>query len=353
MSAKRLNLIQVFRGLAAVLVVFAHTDLIYNQNLNQDFLFKITTFGGSGVDFFFVLSGFIMFYIHQKDIGRQEKLGIFLFKRFTRVYPLYWVILTSKIVVSFILSENSNIKDVGVGEFIKAFLLFPQDRGILSSTFLGVSWTLSFEIFFYLMFGILILLKPKFSFPIIIAWLSVVFFHFLGVMKFPQDNILLQFVFSEYNLEFVLGCLAAYTLLNKKINNGMSFLCVGIFLYTLSAIDYYYKILGVSSVITFGIACTFLVLGGACLDLRKTVNVPTFLLFLGDASYSIYLAHGFLINNITKTLNQFPLDVFKNLVLSSVLGFIITIIAITFGCFLYLYVEKPLLIFFKPKAVTT
>lgn len=102
MSAKRLNLIQVFRGLAAVLVVFAHTDLIYNQNLNQDFLFKITTFGGSGVDFFFVLSGFIMFYIHQKDIGHQNKLGIFLFKRFTRVYPLYWIILTSKILSSFI-----------------------------------------------------------------------------------------------------------------------------------------------------------------------------------------------------------------------------------------------------------
>ncbi|MBW4594431.1 MAG: acyltransferase [Brasilonema angustatum HA4187-MV1] len=353
MSAKRLNLIQVYRGLAAVLVVLAHTDLIYNQNLNQNFFFKITTFGGSGVDFFFVLSGFIMFYIHQKDIGHQNQLGTFLFKRFTRIYPLYWVVLISKIFVSFILFEKSNIKDIGIGEFLKAFLLFPQDRHILSSTFLGVSWTLSFEIFFYLMFALLIALKPQFSFPIIIAWLSGVFFHFIGILQFPQDNILLHFVFSEYNLEFVLGCLAAYALLSKKISNGIPFLYVGIFLYTLSAIDYFYKFFGVSSVMTFGIACTLLVVGGASLELKKTINVPNILLFLGNASYSIYLAHGFFINQITKVLKNLSLNIFQTLVFSDILGLIFAIIAIICGCLIYLYIEKPLLTFFKPKAVTT
>lgn len=203
------------------------------------------------------------------------------------------------------------------------------------------------------MFGLLIWLKPKFSFPIIIAWLSGVFFHFIGVLQLPQENILLQFIFSEYNLEFFLGCLAAYTLLNKRISNGMLFLYVGLFLYTLSAINYYYEIIEVSSVMTFGIACTLLVLGAASLELRKTINVPHFLLFLGNASYSIYLAHGFFINHITKILNQLPFHFFQNILLSSVLGFIITIIAIICGCIVYSYVEKPLLIFFKPKAVTT
>lgn len=353
MSAKRLNLIQVFRGVAAVLVVLAHTDLIFNQNLNQDFLFKIFTFGGSGVDFFFVLSGFIMFYIHQKDIGHQNRLGTFLFKRFTRIYPLYWVVLTSKIFASLIFSYNANTNDRGIGEFLKAFLLFPQDREILSSSFLGVSWTLSFEIFFYLMFGLLIWLKPKFSFPIIAAWLLGVFFHFIGVIKIPQENILLQFVFSDYNLEFVLGCLAAYILLNRKISNAMPFIYLGLFLYTLSAINYFYKIIDGSSVLTFGIACTLLVLGASSLELKKIINVPNILLYLGNASYSIYLAHGFFINHLTKILNKFPLNIFQNILLSNILGFIIAIIAIICGCIIYSYIEKPLLLFFKPKAVTT
>ncbi|ARV57666.1 acyltransferase [Nostocales cyanobacterium HT-58-2] len=353
MSSKRLNLIQVFRGLAAVLVVLAHTDLIFNQNLGQDFFFKIFNFGGSGVDFFFVLSGFIMFYIHQKDIGHQNKLGTFLFKRFTRVYPLYWVILTSKIFASFLFAYSPDTNNRGIGEFIKAFLLFPQDREILSSSFLGVSWTLSFEIFFYLLFGLLIWLKPKFSFPLITTWLIGVLLHFIGFIKLPQDNLLLKFIFSEYNLEFVLGCLAAYTLLNRKINYGIQFIYLGLFLYTLSAINYYYKIIQISSVISFGIACTLLVLGASSLELRKSLNVPNVLLFIGNASYSIYLAHGFFINHMTKILNKLQLDIFQNLVVLNVFGFIIAIIAIICGCIVYSYLEKPLLTFFKPKAVTT
>lgn len=353
MSAKRLNLIQVFRGIAALLVVLAHTDLIYNQNLNENFLFKIFTFGGSGVDFFFVLSGFIMFYIHQKDIGQKNRLGAFFFKRFTRIYPLYWVVLTSKIFASFIFSYNANTNEREIGEFIKAFFLFPQDREILSSSFLGVSWTLTFEVFFYLMFGLLIWLKPKFSFPIIGVWLSGVFFHFIGIIKFPQKNILLEFIFSDYNFEFVLGCLAAYVLLNRKISNGMQFIYLGLFLYTFSAINYFYKIIQVSSVMTFGIACTLLVLGGASLELRKNIHVPNILLFLGNASYSIYLAHGFFINHMTKILNKLQLDIVQNLIFLNILGFVIGIIAIMGGCIIYSYIEKPLLMFFKPKTITT
>jgi peptidoglycan/LPS O-acetylase OafA/YrhL len=203
------------------------------------------------------------------------------------------------------------------------------------------------------MFGLLIWLKPKFSFPIIAAWLLGVFFHFIGVIKVPQENILLQFILSDYNFEFVLGCLAAYVLLNRKISNGMPFIYLGLFLYTLSAINYFYKVLQVSSVLTFGIACTLLVLGGASLELRKTINVPNFLLFLGNASYSIYLAHGFFINHMTKVLNKLELEIFQNLLVLNILGFLIGIIATICGCIVYLYIEKPLLLFFKPKAVTT
>ncbi|NMG18517.1 acyltransferase family protein [Brasilonema bromeliae] len=353
MSAKRLNLIQVFRGLAAVLVVFAHTDLIYNQNVNQDFLFKMFLFGGSGVDFFFVLSGFIMFYIHYKDIGHPDKLGTFFSKRFTRIYPLYWLILTSKILASFLFSYEPNTNARGIGEFIKAFLLFPQDRTILSSSFLGVSWTLSFEMFFYLMFGVLICLKPKFSFPIIVGWLSGVFLHFLGVIQFPQDNLLIQFLFSDYNLEFVLGSLAAYVVLNKKVSNGIPLLYGGLFLYTLSVINSWYTIIQLSSVVLFGIPCTLIVIGSASLELRKNINVPVFLVFLGNASYSVYLVHGFFMNQMTKILSKLPFPLFENLVVSNIVGFIISIIAIMCGCVIYSYIEKPLLTYFKPKAVTT
>jgi peptidoglycan/LPS O-acetylase OafA/YrhL len=351
MSRKRLNLIQVLRGLAAVLVVLAHTDLIFNQNLNQNFLFKVFTFGGSGVDFFFVLSGFIMFYIHQYDINQPNKLGSFLFKRFTRIYPLYWVILISKISANIVFGEENSL--INLGEYVKAFLLLPQDRTILSENFLGVSWTLSFEIFFYLLFGLLIRLRPKFSLWMIATWLIGVVLQFIGVFRFSEDNIWLQFIFSSYHLEFAFGCLVAYVLTKGKIYNGMPFICVGAFLYTLSAVNYYYGIFKLSSVITFGIPSALIVLGCVTVELRKNVDVPNVLLYIGNASYSIYLAHGFFINNLTKIFLKLQPNVVDNVFLLNVFGIFAAVVATFCGCLVYSYIEKPLFHVFKPRVVTT
>ncbi|NBQ54213.1 MAG: acyltransferase, partial [Proteobacteria bacterium] len=47
-----------------------------------------------GVDFFFVLSGFIILHAHMDDIGRPARLGRYLWRRAVRVYPIYWICLT-------------------------------------------------------------------------------------------------------------------------------------------------------------------------------------------------------------------------------------------------------------------
>ncbi|MER3491203.1 MAG: acyltransferase [Mastigocladus sp. ERB_26_2] len=357
MSQKRLNLIQVFRGVAAILVVFAHTDLIFNQNLNQDFLFKIFTFGGSGVDFFFVLSGFIIFYVHRYEIGKPNKLKSFLIKRITRIYPLYWVILLSKISASLFFVYESDISQRSMGEFFKAFLLFPLDRHILSTSFLGVSWTLTFEVQFYILFGLLIGLKPKLARPIIATWLLGVILHFIGVIELPENNLFLQYLFADYNLEFVMGFLAAYVLLEfllkSKINWEMLLISLGVFMYTLSAINYFYKFIETSPVMTFGISSTLLVLGATSLELKKIINVPNLLLYIGNASYSIFLMHGFFINNVTKILNKLLPDIFSSILILNILGVIIAIISIICGYIIYMYLEKPLLSIFKPKVART
>jgi peptidoglycan/LPS O-acetylase OafA/YrhL len=350
---KRLNLIQVLRGVAAILVVLAHGDLIFNQNLNQDFLFKIFTFGGSGVDFFFVLSGFIIWYVHKSDIGHTSKVKTFFIKRFTRIYPIYWVVLTLKLSASYFLSYDPDSADRNIGEVIKAFLLFPQDRTILSSSFLGVSWTLSFEVFFYIIFGVLIGLKPKFSFPIITTWMLVTFAHFIGLFELPKESVLLQFIFSAYNIEFALGCLAAYLLSKYKIDYGMSLVCLGLFFYTLAAIDYYYELTNISNIISFGIPSTLLVLGSASLEMNKHINTPNILIYIGNASYSIYLMHGFAINNITKVVYKIYPSITENIVILNIFGLIACVLSIMFGCAVYSYIEKPLFSAMKPILVTT
>ncbi|MUG99983.1 acyltransferase family protein [Scytonema sp. UIC 10036] len=349
-AKKKLNLLQVFRGLAALLVVLCHSCLIFDQNLNQPFLSNIFLFGASGVDLFFVISGFIIFHIHSKDIGKPTKLKDFFWKRFVRVYPLYWLILTLKILTS--IGELSSDKNPqSFLEIGKAYLLFPQETEIIEK-FIGVSWTLSYEIFFYIMFGLLIYFKPKFSVSIIVPWLSIVFFNFVGIIKIPQDIFLLDFLFNRIHIEFLFGVLCSYLVSKYKITYGSTLLYVGIFLFTLSAISYNYKIITLSSrVISFGIPALLIILGSVALEMRKAIAPPHVLILLGDASYSTYLIHSFVINNLTKAAIKLGIVDFltQNSFIFSLFAIINTIVTLLAGVAFYLCLEKPLLSFMKRK----
>lgn len=351
-SKKKLYLIQVFRGFAALLVVLAHGSLIFHENLNRGFLFDIFYIsGGSGVDFFFVLSGFIIFYVHRKDIGNPTKLRNFLLKRFMRIYPIYWVVLTGKLLTSVNLSNSDPHHQVAWIEFVKAYLLFPQDRVLLSSTFIGVSWTLSFEIFFYLIFCLLICFKPKFYLPIIGVLLSGVFLNFLNLIHAPDDNIILQFLLSPLHIEFLLGVLAAYIIYKYRISYGIQLLYAGFFLYTLSTIlNTHHNFLPRYHVIAYGIPSTILVIGAVALEMSKSVTIPQILILLGDASYSIYLIHGFVINNITKVALKFKIIdlISQNTLTFSLFAILNVVIAVIVGCFMYLYIEKQIISIMKP-----
>ncbi|WP_293129401.1 hypothetical protein [Microcoleus sp. bin38.metabat.b11b12b14.051] len=61
---KKLNLLQVYRGIAALLVVMFHINQMSTERLNQVTFFNLFQAGWSGVDYFFVLSGFIMVYVY-------------------------------------------------------------------------------------------------------------------------------------------------------------------------------------------------------------------------------------------------------------------------------------------------
>lgn len=348
---KRLYSLQLLRGLAAVLVVLAHCDLIFSQNYGTGFFFRYFTFGGSGVDFFFVLSGFIIIYVHRDEIGQSQKLFPFLFKRFTRIYPIYWVFLTLKMLASFLFSYDPESTSRNLREIVKAYTLFPQNREILSSSFLGVSWTLSHEIFFYLIFALLIGLSARIACSLISIWFLGVLVNFLGIIQIPQESIILNFIFSPYNIEFALGIMAAYVFLKYKTKSGMLLISIGAFLYTLSAINYYHKIFNISHVVTFGIPSVLLLLGFAYLEVTKNIQVPKLLVYLGDSSYSIYLAHGFAINNISKVVQKIYPNITENIFLLSITGIVTALLSIIFGCLVFSLIEKPLIFSFKTKKI--
>ncbi len=357
---KKLNLLQVYRGIAAVLVVLAHGSRIISRELNQDNLLQVFHFGWIGVDFFFVLSGFIIFYIHQFDVGKPDTFNSFVFKRFIRVYPLYWSVLACKILVSLPSNGENSIYQRGVGEIVKAVLLLPQDRSVLENTFIGVSWTLSYEVFFYCIFGLLILANTKIYRTLIFIWTIGILLNLFNLLPIG-DNFLLTFVFDEHNLEFVLGCLAAYTLYRYPFKFAKPLIYASIAMLILSILNTRYgeyDVSGISPLIAYGIPFTLLIIGCVYLEKSREINVLPVLIYIGNASYSIYLTHGFFLNSISKIFDK-VMDKFNILrlvqnsdIYYNFIAFLIVVIGIAMGCVIHSYFEKPLISILRKKSFT-
>ena len=90
-SGSKFALIEALRGLAATAVVFYHTARHTDKAYGTPLLRQIFQFGHAGVDLFFVLSGFIILFVHFRDIGQPGRLSYYANRRFTRVMPTYWV----------------------------------------------------------------------------------------------------------------------------------------------------------------------------------------------------------------------------------------------------------------------
>jgi exopolysaccharide production protein ExoZ len=350
---QKFTLLQGFRGIASLLVLAVHgTQLIFNQ-VGVEFLGGIFQFGYAGVDFFFVLSGFIIYHIHCQDIGQSERTGKFLLKRFLRVYPLYWLVMITRTVAGH-LAETSLLM------FASALVLFPYPTPPL----LNVSWTLTYEIFFYLLFSLLIWQPAKFVRGGIALWIGTIVVYWLlhpfGWYRHWIDHPAIGFLLSPYHLEFVLGCLAAYLVQHYTFKRGHLLMALGIGLYGIAAIiDVWLhkapgpinpiwfdtgdlsrpNFTGRYSLLFFGVPSFIIVLGAIAWEMTAKIKVPNWFTYLGDASYSIYLIHGLIIFNGGRLLGHFNADA----ILVNFGGQIsLLAIALGGGCLCHEWLEKPL-----------
>ncbi|MEG3882001.1 acyltransferase [Microcoleus sp. herbarium7] len=344
---KRLNLLQVYRGIAAVLVVLFHLNDMSRERLNQVTFFNLFQAGWSGVDYFFVLSGFIMVYVHRSAIGKPDQLKSFLVKRTVRIYPIYWIITLIVLAFFLVVPGFANNKDLSIQHIFVSLLLLPQnDKPILD-----VGWTLIYELFFYLLFCVAIWFKPKYSVPILSSWLFVTMLHYLKVVNFGGEAFLLNIVFGNMNLEFVLGCLAGYAVIkfgtaiskNRWILFGAANLG-----YAGLLIFYAGNSLEIERMSSFGVLAALLIVSSASIDLNDSPKVPKILTYLGDASYSIFLIHSPIVSAITKVLQKANLGKYYD-------GFfapsLVALMAVVAGCLFYSLVEKPLTVYLRKNVV--
>jgi peptidoglycan/LPS O-acetylase OafA/YrhL len=341
-KGNKLYLIQAFRGLAALAVFLVHITFVLQERLNQTLSFNPFAAGWMGVDFFFVLSGFIIFYVHYADLGRSWRLGIFLKKRFIRIYPIYWAIALPFIALQLLLPSLAQQQRTDFVYYLLSLGLLPQP----DFPALGGAWTLIHEVFFYAVFALLIWVKPIMQIPIVITLTSGVLLRTAGIFdSLIEHSYLFEFITRPVNLEFILGCIAAYLTLQYRLQFRQWIFAAGLLLLVLSAIVFggqkgFSDPSALARPLLFGVPCFLLVVGAASIDRYKPIQVPQIFNYLGNASYSLYLTHGpiqaFLAVTLAKLQAKQPLSLLINFLL-------IFAIAMLVGCFTYSYVEKPML----------
>ena len=293
-SKKIINSIQFLRGFAALAVVVHHTGGYVKRYFEPTLLFEDKfSIGFAGVDLFFVISGFIIHFTSKNYLNIPSKLKEYLKKRFIRVYPIYWIITTILFISSWLIVEilDKNIFSIGYPNtliaYIQTYLLLPLHFAINP-----VTWTLSYELFFYLCFAILIISKRLWIIPALI--LAVSFYNiFINIPEIVEVKLnYFNFIFSGYNFEFMFGFLI-YPLYEKiKLSNIISVILliisisiIALFGYDIGDYDSYKRVL------TFGLPSGLILLSLLNLENNNAISFPKITLTLGDASYALYLIH--------------------------------------------------------------
>jgi exopolysaccharide production protein ExoZ len=287
-SPARLTSVQALRGLAALWVLLLHVGIFSQERCDTIFLGDMFRHGRLGVDCFFVISGFIICLVHRRDIGVPAASRRYVLRRFIRVYPLLF--LANTIKVTYLLAFGYGIppEKKSIDLILSSFLMLPHSEGLL----IAVAWTLSHEALFYGVFLLLIILYRRWACAIIALWvLGIVC---LGCCASGTLGTGLAFLFKAYNLEFIMGMLAA-VLLQHGVSRRQSLLAIVLGVGLLAAGIFWYDEIGTLNAVLrrvyWGTVFSLIVLGACAVESRRSLKLPRVVLLLGDASYSVYLFH--------------------------------------------------------------
>ena len=284
----RLLGIQLARGIAALIVVVYHGGRMLSLDQYVGFipLYGLFNFGHAGVDFFFVLSGFIIYFVHAGDIGRRHRLLRYAWRRLTRIYPTYWLV-TAMVLAILLLKGQADA--VQLDHLLKSLLLLHHDREPL----LSVAWTLEHEMLFYCVFGLAIL-SARIAVVAGAAWLGLILYGNLHGNVATLDHGVLGHAASLFNLQFLMGIVAAHVVRQDRVPAPRLVLLAGVLGFlSVGLLENTGVIQSTGSVskLLFGAAATVTVIGLASAERRGLLRVSPLGEFLGGASYSLYLVH--------------------------------------------------------------
>jgi len=344
--------IQGMRAIAALVVVVCHM-FDYIEPMRTHWARQFIFVGGAGVDIFFVISGFIIYHVMQRSIATMDIVGkgpavyAFAMKRFIRIYPLYWIVFGT----SYLIKAWASPTAPSTQPLLPLLALV----GNLPNPSVNVAWTLTFEVYFYAMVALSLLLFAKRAMVGMTIWFVMVALASLLGWWLAWGKPL-DFVFCPIVLEFLLG-IAVAMLVDRGFRRFHGALLVGAFIWMAIGTAFLRPeifvlneaVLGRQVAIShsftvhvfgLGIPAAIFIYGMVVLEIRQRWIMPRVLQYLGNASFSIYLWHAVVFYAVAEV---FALRGWVGVVSSTGLTALMVAIGLGFSLLSYHFLEGPLL----------
>jgi exopolysaccharide production protein ExoZ len=302
-SGDQIVLLQFLRGIAASGVVVEHLLERYaRRGALPGALPEFTTrLGQVGVATFFTISGFIMVFIALREPGRTPSGSAFLRNRFLRVAPLYYlmtllIVMFGIVTQSFATTATRRVPSIMEVVFSLAFIPHRGNNGLIQPIY-GLGWTLHYEMFFYLLFALGLSLLRRRGVLLVLGTLALLIL--IGMDSNAPPDVwglaIVIYVFTRPIMAyFAIGIVIA--LIRRPLAKRLPVMSAPV-IATLALIT-----LGIAAAtgerivampaIAVAVSCTVMLDPG---ERWRTGVFSRFSRAFGDASYSIYLTHSFLL----------------------------------------------------------
>lgn len=302
---KKNEWLQALRAFAALAVLFFHMQPHWATSPALDSLGFLMKKGFSGVDVFFVLSGYV---VYQSADQKDFRLKPFMLRRALRIYLGYWPVLILTACLTFV-AIRLGYSAWSFPDAEKLFKSIALVNPNLLENWLPTAWTLVYELYFYIWIALLFVCAPRWRLQISVALFAILLCWNVGYWLWDKNMVLagrqpFSFVLSGLGMEFLAGAWLAHW--RKRLSpaqraaqsNGLALVGCILMLLGIYLGD---RLFPLSANISLWRACTFGVTGFGflCLALAfsdKNWPVPLVFVALGDASYSLYLLHPLLLD---------------------------------------------------------
>jgi exopolysaccharide production protein ExoZ len=351
MRENRLAWIQALRGIAAFMIVMVHSRSVLQGTgaggaIASHVLFPMA----SGVDLFFIISGFLMVLTTRDFDGTKAYAWRFVVKRFARIWPAFVIVTPVAIVVEH--GIHGFLDPAVLLPYLEGWAFIPHNpsaSGIYFQMAVGVAWTLCFEWYFYLVFAAC-MLCGRWRYAVMTAWFALTLIAIPLMRGNASLNVAAQPLVEGWryaNLainpivwDFVFGMAAAGLYSSGfRIRRIRGIYAVTALLLVLLLTAW--QRIGMMNFFGphgWGASLAILFFGAVMLAKADAIKVPGWSVWMGDISYSLYLIHVYVFEVLQHLIGVIPMGHGA----SNVVLFVIRpLLAVICASAMFRYMEAP------------